>query len=127
MNNYAPTTVKETSFKNLEMLLKVSQGREFSNKEIPEALQSSLDLLKTMEPAPENALLQKMLWKTIDDVNNRLRIVNTTGFFRDYFETLPDFENAEECFNALNNYYLKTFGEYKYKDFKAFRKAIGMG
>jgi len=117
------TTTENNHFRSLKMILEQTESREFSNNELREALQQSLDLVKTMEPSPENQLLRKSLCKAVNDTY-RLTIVNSVDFFKDYFETLPQFKTREECFEDLNRTYFKAFGEYKYKDFKAFRKAL---
>ena len=118
-------TVKENHFENLQNILKQSENRPLSNEEIKEVLQQSLDLLRTMQPTPENNLLKKTLFRTVDELY-RLEIVNTVDFFKDYFENLPEYKTPEECFNNLNDYYFKFFGEYRYRNFEAFREALGM-
>jgi hypothetical protein len=117
------TTVENKHFRNLEMALEQTKGREFSNDELRETLYQSLELLKTMEPNPENRILQKSLSKVLDN-SYRLNIVSTIDFFKDYFGALPEYESREKCFEDSNNAYYKAFGEYKYKDFRAFREAL---
>lgn len=50
------------------------------------------------------------------------RISTDTGFYKEYFALLPNFNTKEETFNHLNNVYLKLFGEFKYNDFETFKK-----
>lgn len=125
MTTNAPTAVKDNHFENLQNTLKQSQERELSNEELREALQQSLDLLQTMEASPEHNVLKKILCKAVNELY-RLRVVSTVGFFQEYFQDLPVYETREECFEDLNRYYFKIFGESKYKDFQAFREALRM-
>lgn len=43
------------------------------------------------------------------------------GFYKYYFDDLPNHPTKVECFNHVNEIYFALYGEYRYEDYNSFR------
>ena len=124
MNNLNPPTINQ-SFSQIQIILEKIKPRTINNSEIREAIYHSRELIKDTQPKPEIQVILQVLNKSLDALH-RLEYVSKKDFFARYFEALEDFENPKKAFNSVNDYYWKSFGERKYKNFKAFKDALIM-
>lgn len=52
------------------------------------------------------------------------KLCSTQKFYQYYFSELKNYKTNTECFNAVNDQYLKLFGVYRYSDWDSFKKMV---
>ncbi len=77
-----------------------------------------------MITTPTNQEPGNRLINLLDEVA-KFELNTTAGFFRAYFELLPYYSSQEITFKALNEKFKNITGVTRFKDYTAFREAIG--
>ncbi len=77
-----------------------------------------------MITTPTNQEPGNHLINLLDEVA-KFELKTTAGFFRAYFELLPYYPSQETAFKALNEKFNNITGVTRFKDYTAFRNALG--
>lgn len=56
-----------------------------------------------------------------NELRKELGGIKPFGFYRYYFNELPQHATKIECFNHVNELYFDLFGEYRYEEWNSFR------
>lgn len=61
--------------------------------------------------------------KKLQEERDLMRAIATRdAFYQQFFKTCNQFKTREEAFDSLNEKYYELFGEYKFSNYKCFRK-----
>lgn len=64
--------------------------------------------------------LQAQLIKAQEDAKIMRKLATPKGFYNYWFSQLPNFKTRLDCFNHVNDLYLKYFDEEKYASYDSF-------
>ncbi len=116
---------KSSYVEKLENILLKNDSTKWSNKEVTDSIDLSIDFLKTLPETEELKTVKKALMQSLDETAIRLRFVSNEGFTENYLFLIQSEYSGKDAFDLLNKEYEFYFGEKKFLNFNIFKGSLG--
>jgi len=116
---------KSSHVEKLENILLKNDSTKWSNREVTDGINLSIEILKTLPKTKELIVVQEALEKSLCEASIRLQSVSNKGFTENYLFLIECEYSGINAFNLLNKEFEFYFGEKKFLSFNIFKGSLG--
>ncbi len=126
--NLARNLQNSLSLNRLKTISSTNENSNLNKENLSESIDDCRILLNSLNlpDCKELNIIDNALTAISLEVSARFAMLTKKDFINYYYDILPEFETPEKAFEKCQNIQKMLIGETMFKNFKEFRKSLGM-